>query len=75
MAQEFLKSIVKSMVAIGLVVAPLPALAQTGDATVAEAQGPQGASLWIGILMGAAVLALIFAHNDIFGNNDKPVSP
>lgn len=71
MAQKLLKS----LVALALVASPLPALAQGADAPVADAQGSQGGSLWIGIFMSAAVLALIFGHDEIFDDDDEPASP
>jgi hypothetical protein len=71
MAQKFLKS----LVAFALVASPLPVFAQAADAPAADAQGPQGAGLWIGIFMTAAVLALIFGHDEIFDDNDEPASP
>lgn len=75
MAQKLLKS----FVALALVASPLPALAQSADPAVSEAQGPQGGSLWIGILMSVAVLALIFGHDEIFDDDEEgaraPVSP
>ncbi len=67
--------ILKSFVALALVASPLPALAQSADAPASQSQGPQGGSLWIGIFMTAAVLALIFGHDEIFGDNDEPASP
>jgi hypothetical protein len=69
------QKILKSLVAFALVASPLPALAQSADAAVTEAQGPRGAGLWIGIFMTAAVLALIFGHDEIFDDNDEPASP
>lgn len=70
-----MQKMLKSLVAVALVAAPLPAFAQGADAPVADAQGPQGSSLWIGIFMTAAVLALIFGHDEIFDDDDEPASP
>jgi hypothetical protein len=70
------QKILKALAALALVASPLPAFAQTTDAPASTSQGPQGAGLWIGIFMTAAVLALIFAHDEIFGDsNDEPASP
>jgi hypothetical protein len=69
------QKILKSLVAFGLVASPLPAFAQAADAPAVSAQGPQGTSLWIGIFMSAAVLALIFGHDEIFDDSDEPASP
>lgn len=65
----------KSLVALALVASPLPAFAQGADAPVADAQGPQGGSLCIGIFISAAVLALIFGHDEIFDEDDELASP
>lgn len=69
------RKILKSFLALALVASPLPAFAQSADASASQSEGPNGASLWIGISMFAAVLALIFGHDEIFGDNNEPTSP
>lgn len=71
------RNILKSLVALALVSSPAPILAQSTADDVEATETAQGAGLWIGAAMLAAVVAIILFHDELFDGEetDEPASP